>query len=147
MQEQFTVRVYDSKLADKLVEVFKANKDVYPTRNHFLVDCLKRGLKTIEQDLSGQKRLENFNELFEEIHSTADRLNNLIKLSEKNTKELVANLTVNQKLISCNYNMLLGLSNNAPKSKQLVENGMYDELPERLEEFLEDILKVVLKSK
>ena len=107
---------------------------------------LCRGAESIERDLCGQKKIENITDLYDEIHLTVEKLNSLIKLCERNAKENIANLTVNQKLLSCNYNMLLGLSQNAPKKKDYVEAGMFDDLPDRLGTLLEDILKVYLKK-
>lgn len=146
MKEQYTIRIYDSRIADKLENVFDNNKDIYGTKNPFMVDCINRGLEAIERDLSGQNKLENLNDLYNEIHLTVNKLNNLIKLCEKNAMEIMANLTVNQKLLSCNYNLLLGLTENLPKKKDIVEAGMYDDLPERFESLLEDVLKVYLKE-
>lgn len=146
MKEQFTVRIYDTKIAKKLEKVFEENKDVYATKNPFLVDCVIRGLETIERDLAGQKKIENITDLYDEIKLTIDKLNSLIKLCEKNAKETMANLAVNQKLLSCNYSMLLGLSEDVPKKTAYVEAGMYDNLPERLADLLEDVLNVYLNK-
>lgn len=146
MKEQYTLRIYDKSLANKLDKVFEGNKDVYGTKNPFLVDCINRGLETIERDLAGQRKIESLSELYDEIHLTMEKLNTLIKLCERNSKETMANLTINQKLLSCNYNMLLGLSDEAPKKQKYVEAGMYDDLPERLGTLLEDVLNVYLKK-
>ena len=146
MNEQYTIRIYDSSIKNKLEKVYKEVKDIYATKNPFIVDCINRGLDSIMKDLTSSKKVESISELYDEMHLTVEKLDNLIKMSEKNAKENVANLTVNQKLLSCNYNMLLGLSDNAPKKVDLVEAGMYDDLPERLLEMLEDILKVYLKK-
>ena len=70
----------------------------------------------------------------------------MIKFSEKNTRELIANSAVNQKLLSCNYNMLLGISDKSPKSKNMVESGVYDDIPERLDKYLQEVLEVYLKQ-
>jgi len=146
MKDQYTIRIYDSRLANKLEKLFNDSKDIYGTKNPFFVDCITRGAETIERDLCGQKKIEDISQLYDEIHLTVEKLNNLIKLCEKNAKENIANLTVNQKLLSCNYNMLLGLSENTPKDIKYVEAGMYDDLPERLGGLLEDVLKVYLKK-
>ena len=50
-----------------------------------------------------------------------------------------------QKLLSANYNMLLGISSETPKQEKYVEAGMYDKLPERLSEILEEMLRVILE--
>lgn len=146
MNEQYTIRIYDSKIVKKLEKVYSDVKDLYSTKNPFVVECINRGLDSIVKDLNASKKVESISELYDEMHLTVEKLDNLIKLSERNAKENIANLTVNQKLLSCNYNMLLGLSDNAPKKADLVEAGMYDDLPERLLDMLEDILKVYLKK-
>lgn len=146
MQEQFTVRVYDSKLVNKINSLYKQCRDVYATKNPFLVDCIVRGLDSLEKDFFGVKKIESLNALYDEIKLTIEKLNTLIKATEKNSKENLANLSVNQKLLSCNYNMLLGLSENNPLKRDFVEAGLYDNTPERLEEILEEILKVYLKK-
>lgn len=147
MREQYTIRIYDSNLKSKLEKLFKDCKDIYATKNPFLVDCLVRGIEMIEKDLSSTKKASSIQDLYEDLHLTIEKLNNLIKMSEKNAKENLANLTVNQKLLSCNYNMLLGLTDNAPKKSELVEAGMYDDLPFRLGEMLEQLLNVCVKKK
>ena len=141
MQEQYTVRIYDAKLVKRISDLYKRYDDFFTTKNQFLVACLTKGVETLERDLDGAKKIQNLDELYEEIHNTAERLNDLIKQSEDNAKEMVANNIVNQKLLSCNYNMLLGISDNAPRKKDFVEAGMYDDLPERLEEIFEVIIK------
>ena len=146
MKEQYTIRIYDSRIADKLENVFENNKDIYGTKNPFMVDCVNRGLEAIERDLNGETKLENLNDLYNEIHLTMSKLDNLMKLCEKNARETMANLTVNQKLLSCNYNILLGLTENLPKKREYVEAGMYDDLPERFEDLLEQVLEVYLKG-
>lgn len=145
MKEQYTLRIYDTRLANKLDKIFECNKDIYGTKNPFMVDCLNRGLDAIERDLNGEKKIESLTELYDEIHLTVEKLDKLFKLCERNAKETMANLTVNQKLLSSNYNMLLGISDDAPKTKEYVEAGMYDDLPARLGSLLEDVLKVYLK--
>ncbi len=146
MQEQYTVRIYDAKLVKRISDLYKRYDDFFTTKNQFLVACLTKGVETLERDLDGAKKIQNLDELYEEIHNTAERLNDLIKQSEDNAKEMVANNIVNQKLLSCNYNMLLGISDNAPRKKDFVEAGMYDDLPERLEEIFEEILKTYSKK-
>ena len=146
MQEQYTVRIYDAKLVKRISDLYKRYDDFFTTKNQFLVACLTKGVETLERDLDGAKKIQNLDELYEEIHNTAERLNDLIKQSEDNAKEIVANNIVNQKLLSCNYNMLLGISDNAPRKKDFVEAGMYDDLPERLEEIFEEILKTYSKK-
>lgn len=146
MREQFTIRVYDAKELRRIKTLHKDLEKNFPTTNNFLVYCLKKGLDTIEKDIRGIKSIQSFDELYEEITKTFARLNELIKISEHNTREIIANSTITQKLLCCNYNMLLGLSDKAPKSKQMVESGAYDDVPSRLDVYLGDVLDVFLKQ-
>ena len=144
MKEHYTVRIYDKQLSDKVEGLYNKCKDLYSSQNPFLVDCISRGAELIEHDLVGENKENTIASLYDEIHLTVRKLDNLLKLCEKSAKETIANLSINQKLLSCNYNMLLGLSENNPKPKNFIENGMFDDLPERLGELLEDILKQIL---
>lgn len=146
MQEQYTVRIYDSRVVDRVNSLYKKCDNIFTTKNQFLGACLTKGLDTLERDLLGAKKVQSMDELYDEIHNTTDKLNELIKLSEESAKEMVANNMVNQKLLSCNYNMLLGITDNTPRRREFVEGGMYDELPERLEEIFEEILKAYKKK-
>ena len=147
MQEQYTVRVYDKRIVDRIEKLYKNCKDIYSTRNPFLVDCITRGAETIERDLFGAGKENSISGIYEEIHITVKKLDNLLKICEKSAKEGLANLSITQKLLSSNYNMLLGLSDNKPCRKDEVEKGYYDDLPDRLSEVLEEVLEHFLSNK
>ena len=102
-------------------------------------------MEDIEKEYFGEKKVETLTEIYDEIEKTVKRLDELVKLSEKNAKENYANLLIIQKLLSANYNMLLGISSETPKQEKYVEAGMYDKLPERLSEILEEMLRVILE--
>ncbi|MBR3885699.1 MAG: hypothetical protein IKJ33_04490 [Clostridia bacterium] len=146
MQEQFTIRIYDSNLTKKIDNLYNHLEGLYSTKNPFIVECIKKGLEVVEREQVGVRNITSLNELYDEIHQTFVRLNSLIKMSEENAKEIMANLSINQKLLSSNYNMLMGLSEDIPKEPSVVETGHYDELPDRLSEMLEEILQVYLKK-
>lgn len=142
MQEQFTIRIYNSKLASKINSLYKECDKFYSTKNPFLVACLEKGVDALERDLVGNRKIQNMDELYDEIKETSNKLNELLKISEDNAKEFVANNLVNQKLLSCNYNMLLGISEDTPRRRDFIEEGAYDDLPERFEDVLTEISKV-----
>lgn len=142
MNEQYTVRIYDIRLVDKLEQLYKKCKDIYSNKNPFLVDCVLRGVEAIENDLFGTgEKTDSIGALYNEVKLTVKKLDTLLKLCEKSAKETMANLSINQKLLSCNYNMLLGLSEDNPKPTKEVESGSLDDLPERLEDILTEVLE------
>ena len=146
MQEQFTVRIYDVELVNKIKDLEKQLRNIYHSkRNPFLVDCIIKGMEVIERDRLGIKNPKDLKELYDEVHKTFEKLTELMRLCEVTSKECMANITVNQKLLTNNYNMLLGLSEEAPNDRESVEEGIYEKLPNRFEKMLEGILEDVLK--
>ncbi len=146
MQEQYTVRLYDVRQIAKLENLYKKCKDIYSSKNPFFVDCIIRGAEAIDKDLFGTGKPDSVSGLYDEINLTMQKLDNLLKLCEKSSRETLANLKINQKLLSCNYNVLLGLSEDEPVKRDFVEGGMYDELPDRLSEILEELLEHFLNK-
>ena len=144
--EQFTIRIYDSKELEKINEAFSKSRNNFSCKQSFLRECLLRGLDIVMKEQGFMKRIGNIEELYDEIHKTFINLQRLIAMSEKNAKENIANLTVNRKILSCNYNMLLGISEDSPKDKDFVESGMFDDVPPRFMRLLDDILKVYLSK-
>jgi len=141
MNEQYTIRVYDTRLVSKVEELYKNCRDIYTSKNPFMVDCLVRGMEVIERELFGTSETDNVDELYNEVKLTVKKLDNLLKLCEKSAKESIANIQINQRLLSSNYNMLLGLSENKPKRKEEVDGGWCDNLPTRLEEVMEELIQ------
>ena len=140
MNEQYTIRIYDVRMIEKVESLYKKCKDIYPSKNPFLVDCVMKGAKAISDDLFGGGS-ESVSALYEEVKQTVAKLDRLLKLCEKYAQESMANISINQKLLSCNYNMLVGLSEDEPQKKEKIESGSLDNLPERLEDILPEVLE------
>lgn len=147
MKEQYTIRAYDPKVIRRIESTFKKCEDYYPNKNSFLVDCICRGMTNVERDIFGVKNVQDLEELYKEISTTTETLNKLIKLSEENARENMAQLLMNEKLLSCNYNMLLGISNKVPYDRETVEKGSFDELPSRFKLILKEILEELKNKK
>ena len=132
MAKTITIRIYQSKQKEGLEEAFEKSKDYFKSKNDFLAECLERGKRAIERDLFGVRNVQDLEELYDEIGRTTKTLNQLIKISERNAKENLAHLSVNQKLLSSNYNMMMCLGEKNPIDRENVESGSFDELPPRL---------------
>ena len=87
MQEQYTIRVYNSKDVERIEKLFKKCQDKYRTKNPFLVDCVMRGMEDIEKEFFGVRKIETLTEIYNEIEKTLKKLDELIKMSRKNTNE------------------------------------------------------------
>ena len=104
-------------------------------------------MTNVERDIFGVKNVQDLEELYKEISTTTETLNKLIKLSEENARENMAQLLMNEKLLSCNYNMLLGISSKVPYDRETVEKGSFDELPSRFKLILKEILEELKNKK
>ena len=103
MQEQFTVRIYDVELVNKIKDLEKQLRNIYHSkRNPFLVDCIIKGMEVIERDRLGIKNPKDLKELYDEVHKTFEKLTELMRLCEVTSKECMANITINQKLLTNN---------------------------------------------
>ena len=71
MQEQFTVRIYDVELVNRIKDLEKQLRNIYHSkRNPFLVDCIIKGMEVIERDRLGIKNPKDLKELYDEVHKT-----------------------------------------------------------------------------
>lgn len=98
-------------------------------------------MEVIDRDRLGIKNPKGLKELYDEVHKTFEKVTKLMRLCEVTSKECMANITVNQKLLTNNYNMLLGLSEEAPIDRESVEEEIYEKLPNRFEKMLEGIIR------
>ena len=57
-------------------------------------------MEVIERDRLGIKNPKDLKELYDEVHKTFEKLNELMKLCEVTSKECMANITVNQKVVT-----------------------------------------------
>lgn len=146
MQEQYTIRVYDISLINKIESLYKKSRDIHSTKNPFFVDCIKRGMEDFEREYFGVKQIKTLTEVYNEIQKTLEKLDKLIKQFEAAENKQKTDIEVLLKLLSCNYNMLIGISTDCPKQVKYVEAGEYDELPKRLKELI-DLLKDKEKDK
>ena len=146
MNETYTIRLYQPRQKTGLEEAFQRSSKYYKSKNNFLADCLERGRRAIERDLFGVRNVQDLEELYEEIGRTTKTLNQLIKVSERNAKENIAHLEINQRLLSCNYNMILGLAEKTPIDRLSVEQGSFEELPPQFKLLLKSMLDAIKKS-
>ena len=146
MNDTYTIRLYQPRQKTGLEEAFQRSSKYYKSKNDFLADCLERGRRAIERDLFGVRNVQDLEELYEEIGRTTKTLNQLIKVSERNAKENIAHLEINQRLLSCNYNMILGLAEKTPIDRLSVEQGSFEELPPQFKLLLKSMLDAIKKS-
>ena len=139
-EKRYSIRIYDKKLDDRIQKVYNDLPLTFKTMNDLMKEMLDRGLRTIEKDLYNKKE-NDLSSLFDEIRHTSKQLDLLLKIIEEKLGEILISHKVLQKLVGCNYNLLMGINNSAPKDNEYVEKGFYDKLPDRLKAILEEALK------
>ncbi len=138
---QLTMRVYNVGLINKLNKVFNICRKNYTTKNPFLVECLRRGVDDLEKAISNGETPVDVTELCAELSKNTKAINDLILLIDRKSKENKAEHKISHNLLSCNYRMLLGLSQDDPLDADFVDSGMVDDLPERFDLMLEALQK------
>lgn len=150
---KLTMRVYDRVLMEQLDNVFSQVSDEYESKNRFLNDLLRYGVEdfirvkglavkkshpaAVAVDLHTAEQLEQIKRLIEDM-----AVNN-----KQQAEDIVIRLSVSGKLSASIYNMLLAIMEDEPLSAIKVEQGFYDDLPERFKQTLKDILTVLENGK
>lgn len=133
---RYTIRVYQKELVNELETVYKKVMLLYSSKNPFLVDCLFKGIKEIEKELLQTEKTKNQIE-FEELQKTFNSFSSSIK---KRFDESNILITINQKLLSCLYNLLFAINNQTPIKQESFDKGYHDDLPFRFVELMAEML-------
>lgn len=150
---KLTMRVYDRVLMEQLDNVFAQVSGEYESKNRFLNDLLRYGIEdfirvkglaakkpqpaAVEVDLHTAEQLEQIKRLIEDMAVN----------SKQQAEDIVIRLSVSGKLSASIYNMLLAIMEDEPLSAIKVEQGFYDDLPERFKETLKEILSAFESGK
>lgn len=152
-ETKLTVRIYDTKVIEELNYLFKRNLNQYQTKNQLLVELLEIGMKeklkeivplaydvksasipNVNGDMVGS--LKQVKQLIESMHVH----------NQKQIEGVVAHLKMSERLSAAIYNTLLTVATNEPVTKVQVEFGLFDDVPERFEEYLNELLKEIFKE-
>ena len=146
MKEPFvtkmTLRLYDQKLINRLNESYEASGERYESKNHFLTELIKRGYEELaqEQGLRNKSdRTEHSNVESNIILQIHELVGELYLYNKRQVEEIVSRFGISEKLMTAVYNMLIAIVNDERISTKQVEEGFYDELPNRLKKELEKI--------
>lgn len=120
-----SLRLYDLSLIEALEKDFQQHGAQYRNRNEYLQHCIRQGLEREE---------------LRDEPSRQDRNGELMKLLDEIMKYLAAefqavhlDIEVLKKLLSSIYYMSKFLSEGLPVLSEQVEDGLFDELPERFD--------------
>lgn len=129
--KQIYVRIQDKKLADKYNEIKKTRREKV-SDNEFAQELIKLGLDVLS---ANKDELNNFTNSSEEIKRL---LGLVLKEVRKMSKDNSAMIQIKNKKSNAIYNLLVAQSLGQEVTETEIENGMYDELPERFVEELRE---------
>lgn len=129
--KQIYVRIQDKRLADKYDEIKNSRREKV-SDNEFAQELIKLGLGVLS---ANKDELNNFTNTSEEIKRLLGLvLKEVRKLSQDNS----AMTQIRNKKSNAIYNLLVAQSLGQEVTETEIENGMYDELPERFVEELRE---------
>ncbi len=146
-ETKLTVRIYDIKLAEKLNELYRCNPNRYQTKNQLIVELIELGLaeklKTVLPPPSerGEVNTPTNGDTAKALKQIRCLLGSMHVNNQKQLEGLVAHLKMSERLLASIYNTLLAVATGEPITKVQVEFGFLDTIPERFEEYLNEMLK------
>jgi hypothetical protein len=142
-EAKITLRLYDTEFINRLDMVYKGSGERYESKNHFLTELLKRGLSEKLKDdmaVSQPSANEESDGLIGQIKTMLEDMHIFNKVQVDN---LMAHLKVSEKLSAAIYNILLSIAEDVPISTKQVEEGYYDDMPNRLVRELKLLIDVL----
>ena len=73
-------------------------------------------------------------------------IENMHVYNQKHIEGIVAHLKMSERLSAAIYNTLLAIATDEPVTKVQIKMGIFDEVPERFEEYLNELLSEIFKT-
>ena len=138
-----TVRIYNSKILDKMESTYEFMKTFYGTKNDFMTECIKRGVESIEAEFVKQKGIHNISDMLGAIKQHTESIDRLATLSLQAFRDIFKTSKINEKMLIQGLSILFGLGNEKPGIMQDVLKGHENTLPPGFEEAVEKLLEHV----
>lgn len=146
-ETKLTVRLYSTKLVEKLNDIFHANPNRYQSRNQLLTELLELGIKEKLKELPVTPPQEKSAGLSSEDAEILGQLKTLVEemqvYNRQHVEGLLAHLKMSERMASAIYNILVAISTDEPVSKTQVEKGFFDDVPLRFIAFLDELLSLL----
>lgn len=127
---KLTVRLYDSKIIERLDELWLSHTRLYRNKNSFIVDIIIRGIESVENELSNIKEMYDSGNIFKELKRLTSLMDRVVDVGYENYKESFIIGKENQVIMSRLYNMIFQLAKEKGVSVDKYNAGFFDELPE-----------------
>jgi len=138
---EIMVRIYDSRVINRLDDMWDSVKSLYTTKNMFMVDLIIRGLESAESERENKKVLFESGNIFKELKRLTSLIDRVVDLGVENYKESFIVGKENQTLISRLYHVIFQLAKDKGISIEKYNEGFFDELPENFEDITQSLIE------
>lgn len=154
--DHLTVRVHDTKLVEQLNYILAKNPFRYKYKNDLLVELIALGAKEKIKNLTPTASNTKPPQTVQTISAPTDvavslkqvktLIENMHVYNQKHIEGIVAHLKMSERLSAAIYNTLLAIATDEPVTKVQIKMGIFDEVPERFEEYLNELLSEIFKT-
>ena len=154
--DHLTVRVHDAQLVERLNYILAKNPFAYKYKNDLIVELLAIGAKEKIKGLNPMATAPKPSQTTQTVNLPTDTavslkqvktlIENMHVYNQKHIEGIVAHLKMSERLSAAIYNTLLAIATDEPITKIQVEFGFFDNVPERFEEYLNEMLKAIFQN-
>ena len=152
-ETKLTLRIYDTKLIEKMNMIMKFNPNRYQSKNQLLLELLELGVREKLKEFPTPAAAANVIPISHECNCNAETLKQIKELIEgmhlynkQNVEGLLAHLKMSERLSSSIYNMVFAILKDEPVTPVQIELGYLDDVPKRFAEFLAMLLDELIKE-
>ena len=138
---EIMIRIYDSRVIDRLDELWSSVERLYKTKNAFIVDLLVRGIESAENEKTNMKEMYENGNIFKELKRLTALLDRFVDIGYNHYKEGFVIGKENQILISRLYHAVFQMAKEKGISINDYNDGFFDALPENFEYITESLIE------
>ena len=136
---RFTLRLYEPALIAEIAAQYARTKKKFRNKTDFLTYIIEHGLKANRELLKkGANRTTAAEAEESDIYAL---LLEIFKYMSNQFRKIYIDHNVAQGLLCSSYNMLCALNGDSSLFDKKIEQGYYDDLPERFESVIENLTK------
>lgn len=139
--KKLTIRLYNSKVIERLDDLWNKNIRLYSVQNTFLCDLLLRGIESVENELSNVKEMQRDGNIFKEMKRLTSLLDRFVDVGYEHYKESFVVCRENQTLISRLYDVIFRIAKEHGISVENYNDGTYDSLPDGFEDVTDALIE------
>ena len=149
--EHLTVRVHNTKLIEQMNYILAKNPFAYKYKNDLLIELLTLGVNEKMKELNvgtskSQPASPKFMEMGASLKQVKAIIENMHIYNQKHIEGIVAHLKMSERLSAAIYNTLLAIATDEPITKVQITMGIMDEVPERFETYLNELLNGIFRD-